>query len=141
MLKLFLKTHSFIHGTFGELTNANTGEHVCFTVECPWRNNIPSQSCIPAGTYTLETHASPRFGECLIISAPTLGVTKQGPSLRTHCLFHAANYASQLQGCIAPGHNFGVVAGNWAVLNSQDALTQLMALVGNNTAQLTIERY
>jgi hypothetical protein len=141
MLKLLLKTHSFIHGTFGELTNATTGEHVCFTVECPWLNNTPNQSCVMPGIYELQAHVSPRFGPCLIISAPSLGVTKQGPSLRTHCLFHAANYASQLEGCIAPGRAFGVVAGNWAVLNSQSALAQLMTLVGNSTAQLTIERH
>lgn len=141
MLKLHLKTHCFAHGTFGELTNATTGEHICYTVECPWFNNTPNQSCVTPGRYEVEAHVSPRFGACLIISAPTLGVTKQGPSLRTHCLFHAANYASQLQGCIAPGKAFGVVDGNWAVLNSQDALHKLMVLVGNEPAQLTIERH
>lgn len=141
MFKLHLKTHSFAHGTFGELTNATTGEHICYTVECPWLNNTPNQSCVMPGRYALEQHVSPRFGPCLIISAPTLGVTKQGPSLRTHCLFHAANYASQLQGCIAPGKAFGVVANNWAVLDSQNSLHKLMALVGNEVAQLTIERH
>ena len=141
MLKLHLKTHSFAHGTFGQLTNATTGEHICYTVECAWHNNTPNQSCVMPGIYTLEQHVSPRFGPCLIISAPTLGVTKAGPSLRTHCLFHAASYASQLQGCIAPGERFGVVAGNWAVLNSRAALDTLMAIVGNDVAQLTIERY
>lgn len=141
MLKLHLRTHSFAHGTFGELTNANTGEHICYTVECPWLNNAPNQSCVPPGQYEVETHVSPRFGPCLIISAPTLGVTKAGPSLRTHCLFHAANHPSQLQGCIAPGNSFGVVAGNWAVTHSGATLQQLIALVGNNIAQLTIERY
>lgn len=141
MLKLHLKTHSFAHGTFGTLTNAETGEHICYTVECPWLNNAPNQSCVMPGTYSLEQHVSPRFGPCLIISAPTLGVTKQGPSLRTHCLFHAANYASQLQGCIAPGRAFGVVANNWAVLQSGETLHKLMAMVGSTTAQLTIERH
>lgn len=139
-LKLLLKTHSFSHGTFGELFNATTAERICVTVECPWLNNQPGKSCTPAGDYTVEAHVSPKFGQCLIISAPTLSVTKEGPSLRTHCLFHAANLASQLQGCVAPGERFGVVNDDWAVLNSQKMLQKLLVLVGNDKVPLRIER-
>ncbi len=140
-LKLLLKTHSFSHGTFGTLFDATTGEPLAVTVECPWRNNSPGRSCVPAGDYVVESHVSPRFGHCLIITAPTLGVTKEGPSLRTHCLFHAANRASELQGCIAPGTRFGAVDGDWAVLESRKALDKLLVLVGNDKVQLRIERY
>lgn len=139
-LKLHLKTHSFSHGTFGELFNATTGERICVTVECPWLNNAPGRSCLPAGDYLVEAHVSPRFGQCLIITAPTLGVTKAGPSLRTHCLFHAANLPSQLEGCVAPGKTFGVVSDDWAVLDSKGALQKLLVLVGNDKVPLRIER-
>jgi len=139
-LKLLLKTHSFPHGTFGSLLDANTGEQLAVTVECPWHNNAPGRSCVPAGDYIVESHVSPRFGQCLVISAPSLGVTKEGPSLRTHCLFHAANRPSELKGCIAPGIRFGSVDGNWAVLDSKKALDKLLVLVGNDQVALRIER-
>ncbi len=140
-LKLFLKTHSFPHGTFGELLNANTGERICVTAECPWFNNEAGRSCVSAGDYVVTAHVSPRFGKCLVISAPSLGVTVDGPSLRTHCLFHAANRPAELKGCVAPGNAFGAVDGDWAVLDSKKALEKLLVLVGNDKVQLRIERY
>lgn len=139
-LKLLLKTHSFSHGTYGELFDANTAERICVTVECPWLNNEPGRSCVPAGDYAVSAHVSPRFGKSLVISAPTLGVTTEGPSLRTHCLFHAANRPSELKGCIAPGNAFGAVDGDWAVLESKKALDKLLVLVGNDKVPLRIER-
>ncbi len=139
-LKLLLKTHSFSHGTYGELFDGNTGERLCVTVECPWLNNETGRSCVPAGDYVVESHVSPRFGQSLIIAAPSLGVTHEGPSLRTHCLFHAANRASELKGCIAPGVRFGSVEGDWAVLDSRKALDKLLVLVGNDKVPLRIER-
>lgn len=139
-LKLLLKTHSFPHGTYGELFDATTGERICVTVECPWLNNESGRSCVPAGDYIVEAHVSPRFGACLIISAPSLGVTKEGPSLRTHCLFHTANRPSELKGCVAPGLRFGAVESDWAVLDSKKALEKLLVLVGDDKVPLRIER-
>ncbi|MCT6700903.1 DUF5675 family protein [Rheinheimera sp. 4Y26] len=140
-LKLRLKTFSFPHGTYGELFNATTGERLCVTAECPWLNNEVGRSCVPAGDYVVSAHVSPRFGRCLIISAPSLGVTPAGPSLRTHCLFHAANRPSELKGCIAPGNYFGAIDNDWAVMESRKALEKLLVLVGNDEVQLRIERY
>jgi Family of unknown function (DUF5675) len=139
-LRLLLKTHSFTHGTFGELFNATTGERICVTVECPWLNNEPGKSCLPAGDYIVEAHVSPSKGQCLIITAPTLGVTKSGPSLRTHCLFHTANRSSELQGCIAPGSRFGAIGDDWAVKDSEKTMQKLLVLVGNDKVPLRIER-
>lgn len=118
-LKLLLKTYSFSHSTYGELFDGNTGERLCVTVECPWLNNEAGRSCVPTGDYVVEFHVSPRFGKSLIIAAPSLCVTLEGPSLRTRCLFHVANRASELKGCITSGVRFGSVEHDWAVLDSQ----------------------
>jgi len=70
------------------------------SLECPWKNNEPFESCIPDGVYRIDPWQSPTHGECYIISGGTVGKTE---GVRTYCLFHAANKVSQLQGCIALG--------------------------------------
>jgi hypothetical protein len=112
-MKLRLKRTYTDNGTFGKLYC--DGDFICYTVERTWKNNEASVSCIPEGEYQITPHVSPKFGSCYIVEQPTLGVTKFGPSQRTHILFHPANHAGQLQGCIAPGSAFGVVESNWAV--------------------------
>ncbi len=64
-----------------------------FTVEKPWKMNLPNESCIPEGFYRCHRVNSPRFGNTFEVDVPG----------RTHILFHAANKASELKGCIAPG--------------------------------------
>lgn len=134
-----LRRRYFAHATFGELLDEK-GQTICVTVECPWRNNQPNQSCIPEGTYQLLLHDSATKGQCLAIEGGKLGVTLNGPSLRTACLIHVANKASELAGCIAPGTEFGALSNEWAVLNSRVALKDLLNRVGHNTAILHIVR-
>lgn len=62
----------------------------------------------------------------------------QGPSLRTHVLIHKANKPSDLQGCLAPGVDFGFVGNEWAVVNSSHAFKVLMAELNGKPAKLTI---
>lgn len=137
MDKLTLKRRHFPHGTYSTLYN-QTGRQLCVMVECPWDNNKPNVSCVPAGTYTFSPHKSPRFGDCYVLNAPTLGVTPYGPSLRSHCLMHVANRASELQGCMAPGTHFGVSQGEWAVQNSREAFAGLMKYLGGKEWLLDI---
>ena len=87
------------------------------SIELPWRDNATNVSCIPAGTYRLDLkHWSPHFGECFhIMDVPD----------RTHCLIHAANKASELKGCIAPGRGYGNLDGEFAVLSSRNALDDI----------------
>lgn len=142
---LTLHRSYFKHGTFSTLCDDN-GNPFCVTVEPPWKNNQAGVSCVPEGTYELIPHESPRFGRCYALSAPELGVTIFGKSQRTHILFHVANLASQLEGCIAPGECFGVLydkrtdANEWAVMSSGIAFDRLMAYLNNEPAQLVIRR-
>lgn len=137
MNTLTLKRRHFDHGTYSTL-HTQDGEQLCCIVEREWDNNKPSVSCVPKGNYKLIPHQSPKFGTCYALEAPTLGVTRYGPSLRTHCLFHKANRANELQGCLAPGTHFGVSYGEWAVMNSTEAFNKMMTFLGGKEWQLEI---
>lgn len=108
-------------GTFGTLYDGN--EIICRTVEKPWNNNKKSESCFPAGHYEVRRHESPSKGDCFSISNPDVGVTVNGPSLRTHCLFHVANYPRDVEGCVGPGEHFMQSA--WGVSNSRNTMDML----------------
>ncbi|HGS4460695.1 TPA: DUF5675 family protein [Vibrio metschnikovii] len=139
MKTLTLHRNYFPHGTYSRLCDEN-GNPFLVTVERAWKNNQASISCVPEGIYDLVPHASPKFGSCYALVAPELGVTIYGPSLRTHILFHVANKASQLEGCVAPGLTFGVLDNEWAVHNSRDAFDKFMAYLGGEKARLVIKR-
>ncbi|WP_222466663.1 DUF5675 family protein [Ferrimonas balearica] len=132
MINLTLKRRPAPGATFGELYHGP--RLLCFTVEREWANNRANVSCVPAGEYFLKPHQSPTHGRCLALEAPTLGVTRYGPSQRTHILIHPANRADQLEGCIAPG----MVQRLDGVGDSKRALDKLLYLVGEETARLII---
>jgi hypothetical protein len=70
------------------------GHLQCFTIELPWRNNLPGLSCIPEGRYRLRYRYSKRHRKHLLV---------EGVKGRTLILIHPANDASkELRGCIAP---------------------------------------
>lgn len=132
-----LRRRYFKHGTYSYLYRAD-GSVVCCVVELPDCNNTPNKSCVVEGTYALLPHHSPKFGECYALESRTLGVTRLGPSLRTHVLIHKANAPSDLAGCLAPGVDFGFVKGEWGVVDSKTAFDLLMAELDKQPAQLTI---
>lgn len=79
-------------GTNGRITY--DGQHICYTIELPDRNNIRRLSCIPEGRYKLEKRRYTKHGEQIGIPH-VLG--------REAILIHAANHAmNELMGCIAP---------------------------------------
>ena len=85
------------HPTTGRLDLLVGSKRVtlCRTLELPWRDNQPSVSCIPAGTFRMVYSPSPRLRRK---TWRLMGVPK-----RDGILIHSANYISQLRGCIAPG--------------------------------------
>ena len=112
-------------GTFGELI---IGAVRLYTVEQPWNNNTPFHSCIPVGEYRLVPHSTTKYPFAWCMVNHDLGVSHQKePGMQRYaCLIHKANYASQLQGCIAPGMRQGVVANQWAVQQSADAVELIL---------------
>ncbi len=90
------------------------------SLELPWKNNQTSVSCIPAGTYSMIKHTSPKFGPCYWI---------QNVPGRSEILVHPANFVRQLRGCIAPGLTHADIDGdgNIDVTNSKVAMQKLLA--------------
>lgn len=66
------------------------------TIERGWLDNKKRISCIPEGNYPVVLEYSSRFKK-------DLWEIKEVPN-RSECKFHAANYARQLNGCIALGN-------------------------------------
>lgn len=88
-----------------------------FTIERPWLDNRSNISCIPAGSYPLEWDMTGRIKE-----VPRLRDTGH----RTQINIHAANLASELQGCIAPGTAWRVEGDTPRVISSGNAMDLLM---------------
>ncbi len=130
--KMHFKLNTFSTGdcTIGKLYLQ--GELICKTIEKPWEHNKANISCIPAGVYNIEPVNSPKFGETYEVK-DVIG--------RTHILFHKANKASQLKGCIAPVNEFGIMDNEWAGYSSGVAYDKLMALMGKGNHTLDIARY
>jgi hypothetical protein len=139
MKKFVLKRRYFKNGTYSYLYRED-GSEVCCFVERPDLNNEPGKSCVVEGQYNLIPHKSPKFGDCYALESKTLGVTRFEKSLRTHVLIHKANVPSDLEGCLAPGLDFGYVKGQWGVIKSRLAFNALMKELGGKPAQLTIQK-
>ena len=68
---------------------------VYYTIERPWKDNIPFESCIPAGEYELVRHDSPKFGKDTWLVS--------GVDNRSYILLHVANTERHVVGCIGLG--------------------------------------
>lgn len=128
MLSLERFCDNLTMGVFGRLLL--NGELLAYTVEDPWKDNKPFQSCVPNGEYTLSQHASNKWGDTVALVNPSLGVVHY-PSDKTYddqryaCLFHWGNTERAVQGCIAVGSDLGFVNGKWAVTNSKTTWANL----------------
>lgn len=90
-----------------------------YTLELPYRDNLPNVSCLPPGVYRakwLARSASGKYKRVWHI---------QNVPGRTGILIHAANFLHQLQGCIAPGVTRGNSDGLPCVWNSGAALNKI----------------
>ncbi len=108
--------------TFGTLLSPD-GTHLCVTIERPWLDNHPDTSCIPVGTYTFNRFQSPHNGD--------VWRAESVPN-RSAIEIHSANFAKQLEGCIAVGDTIGEIGGIPAVLNSKLTLSKLHAILPDN---------
>lgn len=99
-------------GTFGRIDELGM-----YTVERQWDGNKTGVSCIPEGTYRCARVNSPKFGNVFEVT--------EVPG-RTHILFHKANVARDVEGCIGVGEKLGVVGMEWAVTGSRIAFDRMM---------------
>lgn len=143
--RMILERSYLPHATFGRLT---VDSFSCYTVECPWEDNKPFVSCLPEGVYELVNFWSVKWRNTYCLINHDMGVYGSQSSRhhenakRWACLFHPANYAAQLQGCVAPGNKFGVVDGHWSVTNSRYTFDKLLSAInGSSERQLEVKTY
>ena len=118
-------------GTFGRLL---FDEFECYTVERPWLNNKPRESCIPEGTYPLKLGVYNRGGYPAyeVLNVPNRSLIK----------IHVGNTIDDVIGCIAPGKDLSFLDGKWGVTGSRKAYNELMSsLNGITEAKLKITHY
>ncbi len=114
-------------GTFGRLIMEGFG---CFTVERPWLDNIPRESCIPEGAYRIAPRRFNRGGYDAfeILDVP-------GRSL---ILFHRGNTMNDVIGCVALGRSLGYVEGLWAVTHSRETFADFSRIMPREESSITI---
>ena len=130
-MELELIRSYFPDGTNGEIFHQS--EHIVYTIELPWKDNLTGVSCIPEGKYRLEKRYSKHFGwHLLVVDVPA----------REGILIHPANDAlKELRGCISP---VSILTGEGRGVESrvaQHKLTRLVfgALARNEQVLLTIK--
>lgn len=91
------------------------------TVERPWKNNELSISCIPKGVYAIayRHYNKGNYAAIEVLNVPG----------RTHILFHKANWAIEVEGCIAVGKEIRGMNGTLGVTRSGTAFGQLMEAI------------
>lgn len=94
----------------------------CVTLELPWKDNLKKVSCIPAGTYRVVKHKSPKFGECFWV--------KDVPG-RSEILIHPGAFHKNTLGCILVGDDFKDINKDWRldVTNSKQTLEKLYKIM------------
>jgi len=107
--------------TLGQLLDSDN-ELYCYTLELPWKDNIPHESCIPEGTYKVIPHNSDAHPDTWeITNVPG----------RSAILIHTGNTVEDSLGCILVGNSVGNIDGNPAVLNSFVTIDKLRGLLPN----------
>lgn len=96
----------------------------CYTLEKRWNDNEPFTSCIPV-MKTTAVYRSP--SESQKITYPHL-LVEDVPE-RQFILIHKANTATQLEGCIAVGKERRKIVGIPTLLQSDEAMSELMSCI------------
>jgi hypothetical protein len=138
--------------TLGVLT---LNDHKLHTIERPWIPNPDGgksgkrfESCVSDGIYKLEQHASEKYGKVWALINPALDVYHypgdvpkgREAQCRAACLIHAANWAHEVLGCIAPGRNRIKLNNEWMVQQSRDAMNVIKTIIGTRLdVTLTIQ--
>jgi len=104
-----------VEGTFGVLRLQK--KVFCFTLEPPDWENIIDKSSIPAQTYAIQSHYSPKFHDTwMVVDVPG----------RLHILFHAGNTVDHTAGCIILGESIFKLQGDRAVKNSGNTFKRFL---------------
>ena len=118
MMTIVVERMYYPNGTNGSLFIND--KFICYTIELPWKENEPRNSCIPEGCYAIQKRSSPKFGQhFLITNVPN----------RSLILIHPDKHEkTELQGCIAP---VTILTGEGRGELSRKAFTKLKTLVND----------
>ena len=97
-----VRHESTSQGTFGIMT---FGDLVLHTIERPWLNNRPFESCIPPDTYQLNYFDRPNGDRVFALTGGTVSLYENPAFKRYTVLIHKGNYMKDVVGCIAPGQS------------------------------------
>ena len=128
-MRLVLVRNAYLpSGTLGSIVLPDGRK--LFTVERAWLGNRRNESCIPPGVYQCKPFSGEKFKDVFeVCDVPE----------RSYILFHAANYPSQLQGCIAPGlQQVTQRVDEPAVMNSRAAMDVLREAVPDDGFELEV---
>jgi hypothetical protein len=111
---------------------------VFLSLELPWRDNEPSYSCIPEGSYLCKWWKSPSKGFCYrIYNVPD----------RDYILIHSATFAgdrkrgflSDLRGCITLGKTRGTYKGQRGIFISKPSINRFNSILNKQDFILEIK--
>lgn len=89
-----LMIRTYLPGGTNGILYGKIFQALAYTIELPWKNNVPRFSCIPEGRYRIKMRYSLKFKTHMLI---------EGVKDRALILIHPANDAiKELKGCIAP---------------------------------------
>lgn len=130
------------------LGTMQVGDAVYQTIEQPNNHDQPGHSCVPCATYQLVPHISGHLHEVDGVTPlqtwalvnPAVGIF-HAPSdvpadyegeypARKECLIHPANWAFQLEGCIAPGLFRKQSSQGMMVTSSRDTFNDIREALG-----------
>jgi len=102
---------------------------IFFTVERPWAHNRPNESCIPTGMYHLKRHDSEAHPASWAIIGDSVSLYEFENMPRFGCLIHPANFALEVEGCIAVGNSIANIGGVVGVTSSTSTLARIDAML------------
>lgn len=140
-LSLWLDRYYTPNGTLGDLKVTRGREEVfsCHTIELPWNGNERGESCIPEGNYLLRKRRSG------VVERTSDGEYLEGWEVtgvpgRTYIMIHIANWADELDGCIAVGKY--IPPRHMMVNHSTDTFREFMDLLdGEDECRLVITQH
>jgi len=138
-MKLLLERFSYAKTETEGVITFPAGQELA-TIEKPWEDNVPFESCIPEGTYILEPYTRGSGTKVVRLVNEGLGVYRTQAEMgdnegRYAILIHSGNWSTDVVGCIAPGmkrypmRNPKTKNMEQAVSRSRDAMITLMAML------------
>jgi hypothetical protein len=104
------------------------GEQI-FSHERCWRDNIPGQSCVPAGFYHLVPHDGQKYKDTWALVGETVSHYPRAGKIRYACALHWEDDAAFLHGCVAFG--YGLIASGYEYKLQGNAMKTVLDALSN----------